>query len=164
MLDLVKISSMQLDLDKYINEHHKETDKGEHINKKLLALKQELGEVVQEMPGWFKFWSNKKNNLEAAQKEFADVLHFVVSIGNDIGYDFSYFKPSLIEYEHEYNLINWTYQLIPAESDAFTKRRYGSLLNYCLHIASVLELPHDEIEKMYREKWEINFKRQDEGY
>ena len=164
MLDLVKISSMQLDLDKYINKYHKETDKEERTNKKLLALKQELGEVVQEMPEWFKFWSNKKNNLKAAQKEFADVLHFVVSIGNDIGYDFSRFNHSFIDYEEEYHLINWIYQLIPPDIENITKRRYGTLLNYCLRLATTLNLAYDEIEKMYQEKWEINFKRQDEGY
>lgn len=164
MLDLVKISSMQLDLDKYINEHHKETDKEERINKKLLALKQELGEVVQEMPEWFKFWSNKKNNLEAAQKEFADVFHFVISIGNDIEYDFSKKHAYDVPTAKPYHFMNWFYQTIEPEYMLLTKRKLGMILSYALSLAKLLEINEEQIEKMYREKWEINFKRQDEGY
>src|SRR5699024_6234025 len=55
------------------------------LDKKILSLQVELGELVNELPEVFKFWSNKKNNYKKALEEYCDCLHFILSIGNDLG-------------------------------------------------------------------------------
>ncbi|MEK3888088.1 dUTPase [Bacillus sp. FSL K6-3431] len=54
------------------------------LDKKILALQVELGEMANELPVVFKFWSNKKNDYDKALKEYVDCLHFILSFGNSI--------------------------------------------------------------------------------
>ncbi|AVQ16325.1 dUTPase [Fusobacterium necrophorum] len=59
--------------------------KGEVSNDIKVALTTELGELYNENPT-FKFWKEQKNIeiTDKTREEFADCLHFLISIGQDI--------------------------------------------------------------------------------
>ncbi|EHO21622.1 hypothetical protein HMPREF9466_00479 [Fusobacterium necrophorum subsp. funduliforme 1_1_36S] len=60
------------------------TREGTTLHRKI-ALVAEIGELFNEIPD-FKYWKKNKNTeiTDKAKEEFADVLHFVVSLGIDI--------------------------------------------------------------------------------
>src|SRR5699024_8906417 len=60
------------------------------LDKKILSLQVELGELANELPEVFKFWSNKKNNYKKALEEYCDCLHFILSIGLEHNFDEEY--------------------------------------------------------------------------
>jgi len=55
------------------------------INDKMMATMVEVGEMANEHRG-FKYWSAKGPNEEKLKEEYIDVLHFVLSLGNEIFY------------------------------------------------------------------------------
>ncbi len=55
--------------------------------KKMLALLVEIGELANETR-CFKYWSNKPaSEREVILEEYVDGLHFILSIGIDLGID-----------------------------------------------------------------------------
>ena len=80
-MDLQKLFEIQAELDCRINNEHPLQEGEDRLAKKILALQVELGELANELPEVFKFWSNKKNNRKKALEEFCDALHFLLSIG-----------------------------------------------------------------------------------
>jgi hypothetical protein fuD12_11002 len=65
------------------------TDRKSTRRDRYLALMVELGEILKE-DECYKYWKSSKHTLdnkeyrEKAKEEFADLLHFVMSIGIDI--------------------------------------------------------------------------------
>lgn len=60
------------------------TTKGETFKKRKLALWVEVGELANEWKELFKFWSNKKMDRKKALTEYADGVHFILSLANDL--------------------------------------------------------------------------------
>ncbi|KAB8126946.1 dUTPase [Gracilibacillus oryzae] len=75
---------IQAGLDHHIIEN-KELEGEYLLDKKMLALRVELGELANELPEVFKYWSNKKNNYDNALEEYIDGLHLILSIGLELG-------------------------------------------------------------------------------
>ncbi|QKT05573.1 dUTP diphosphatase [Mycoplasma sp. OR1901] len=62
---------------------------------KMLALIIEAAEYVNEVQS-FKYWKNNKNvNVEAIKEEFADLMHFLITIGYEHNVDPN-FEPKII--------------------------------------------------------------------
>src|SRR5690606_24920886 len=58
------------------------------ISKKVLALQVEIAELAQEVGDAWKYWKTPRpRNRERVLEELVDVLHFLLSIGLDIGID-----------------------------------------------------------------------------
>lgn len=83
-MNLQKLFEIQRILDEKIVKE-KGLEGQDLLDKKVLALRVELFELLNELPEEFKFWSNKENNLERALEELIDSLHFILSIGNELG-------------------------------------------------------------------------------
>src|SRR5699024_7253229 len=81
-MNLQPLFETQAKLDKRIVEK-KGLQGKDLLDKKILSLQVELGELANELPEVFKFWSNKKNNYKKALEEYCDCLHFILSIGNE---------------------------------------------------------------------------------
>src|SRR5699024_6894313 len=88
-MNLQPLFETQPKLDKRIVEQ-KELEEQDLLDKKILALQVELGELANELPEVFKFWSNKKNNYKKALEEYCDCLHFILSIGLEHNFDEEY--------------------------------------------------------------------------
>src|SRR5690554_6230630 len=84
-MTLHKLFKMQHDLDQYILTEHGLQEE-DLVDEKMLALFVEVGELANETR-CFKFWSNKSASARAhILEEFVDGVHFILSIGLDLGY------------------------------------------------------------------------------
>jgi len=107
------------------------------LPKKILSLQVELGELANELPEVFKFWSKKKNNYEKALVEYCDCLHFILSIGNDVGTEYFYYEP-MIKKEKDITtqfitVFNYAYLILQDDycSELFTSfHNLGEMLGF----------------------------------
>src|SRR5690625_822307 len=144
------------------------------LDKKILALQVELGELANELPETFKFWSDKKNNCERALKELVDCLHFTLSIGLEIGVKPDEVKDlliwnspgvdqlnSLFAYTSELYTFVWSVEYTKKEM----KSKYKNLLEGLLGFGvDGLLFTWEQIEQAYYKKNKINHERQKTGY
>lgn len=164
-MNINKLFILQRALDKHILEE--QGLKSEHlILKKKTALRTELGELMNEIPEYFKFWSaKKKNDLGKALVEYVDGLHFVLSIGLEIDCDIEEVSKQLSKVKfrkiHPLLLLEELHSFIGHASspDYFT----GFILNY-LELGLALGFSLGDIEQAYYSKNMINHTRQDTGY
>src|SRR5690625_218411 len=164
------------------------------LDKKILALQVELGELANEWRG-FKFWSEDQSpNItychacngygyfdstyqEACDychatgiqenpllEEYVDCLHFILSIGNDIGIKLKGELPSsLVNYTVLDSFSNIFYY-VARFSELKTSLLYKNFLITFVHLGKRLGFTWDEIEQAYYAKNKINHKRQEQGY
>ena len=172
MINLEKLFETQKLLDKRIVDEHKLQGQ-DLLPKKILALQVELGELVNELPEIFKFWSHKKNNYEKALEEYCDCLHFILSIGNDISLvNVSIknlegeFKDTLECFRHCNNwVVNLDYTLHETACYISTiEKVYENLISIFLELGEMLGFTTDQIEKSYYAKNAINHQRQTDKY
>jgi dimeric dUTPase (all-alpha-NTP-PPase superfamily) len=170
-MNLSKLFELQRQLDEHIEKEHPRKPGEDRLAKKILALQVELGELANELPEVFKFWSNKKNNRKKALEEFCDALHFLLSIGLDIA------EPEMINLKR-WNLIKAdtiTEQFLLVMSDVaelynglcndgFSKFDYEFLLLRFIHLGEMLGFTWEQIEEAYLRKNAVNHQRQEMGY
>jgi len=192
-MNLQKLFDMQRKLDEHIEREHPRKPDEDRLAKKILALQVELGELANEWRG-FKFWSHDqvprtrvlvnrttddigfknigpehiKNQL---LEEFADGLHFLLSIGLEIT------EPDMIDLKR-WNLTkadNITEQFLWIMSDVtelynglcndgFSKFEYELLLLRFIHLGEMLGFTWEQIEEAYLQKNAENHARQENGY
>lgn len=174
-MDLSKLFEMQKVLDERIVKE--KGHEGQNLlPKKFLALRIELAEFSNELPEEFKFWSNKKNDYEKALEEYVDCLHFILSIGLEIGVDVSSLEKSTSEEfgcvsksgEHQ---INDVFQHIgDVEFNVRLGKIQGTIDEYTdlflrfLLLGTRFGFSWEEIEESYYEKNAENHWRQEVGY
>lgn len=158
-MNLEKLFAMQKELDEYIARLHPPEPGERRIYSKVLALLVEIGELANETR-CFKFWSVKPPApRERILEEAADVLHFLLSIGNDAGAE----PKSVLPRKKE----NLTEQLLRFYCDAqlcYVKEQWSWVFALYLGLIDMLGFTWDEIEEAYMRKNEVNHKRQDHGY
>jgi dimeric dUTPase (all-alpha-NTP-PPase superfamily) len=157
-MNLQKLFELQRQLDERIEQEHPRKPGEDRLAKKILALLVELGELANEAR-FFKFWSNDQEPRTAVLtwpygtggppvyrnrvlEEFVDGLHFILSLGLDIGFD-----PE-----------DWIIKGEQYEID------YVQILDLFIGLGEMLGFTWEEIEEAYLQKNQENFKRQEEGY
>ncbi|MDF9296075.1 dUTP diphosphatase [Geobacillus stearothermophilus] len=170
-MNIKKLFEMQRQLDEYIEQKHPRQEGEDRLAKKILAFQVELGELANELPEVFKFWSNKKNKREKALEEFCDGLHFLLSVGLEIT------EPDMLDLK-SWNLTkadNITEQFlclmadvtdlyIGLYNDGDSKFYYEFLLLRFIQLGEMLGFTWDEIEEAYLRKNAVNHQRQESGY
>jgi len=162
-MDLNKLFSMQEVLDKRIESEHNLENQC-LINKKVLALFVEVGELANETR-CFKFWSKKTASpKEVILEEYVDCLHFILSIG--ITSNFKDILLSAPESSHDDATDSFLKLscLISNFLGNKTRENYIDLFNNFLNLGSMLGFNEEDIEKAYVSKNEINHERQNQGY
>ncbi|MFD1206922.1 MULTISPECIES: dUTP diphosphatase [Sporosarcina] len=162
-MQLSTLFSMQRELDTFI-------EKNQQVNKdvffeKGLALLVELSELANESR-CFKFWSTKgPSEKDVILEEYVDSIHFLLSLGIEIGLD------SLSEWPEDEEVIGDLTHLFIETSNAIhqflLKKDMVSYKKVWVHyggIAKKLCFTYDEIINAYIEKNEENYKRQHSGY
>jgi dimeric dUTPase (all-alpha-NTP-PPase superfamily) len=90
-LNITELLEMQKELDIAIAKNlgiEDEFNSVEIVDQRIFALKVELGELANEV-AWFKYWKQSHSiNPIATLEEWADVLHFLLSVGNSRKYSF----------------------------------------------------------------------------
>ncbi len=173
------------------------------LDKKILALQVELGELANEWRG-FKFWSeNQKPNTDVCDfcdgnktvyavnrelnistpvkdcpvcrgsgkrdvnpllEEYVDCLHFILSIGNDIGMSsVTWPTTELVNYT-TLDSFDTTFYQIAQFSNHRTSLFYGNILTIFIHLGKRLGFTWQQIEQSYYEKNKVNHERQSNGY
>lgn len=167
-MNLDKLYKMQEELDNHILEkHNSKMSKEKLLDNTILALLVEVGELAN-TTRCFKHWSTKgMMDKEVVLDELADVIHFYLSIGNQVG-----FKVKTIK-SHEYlgnmtNLFNFIYRLASGLTNTDIKN-VNSHAYYNIGIGikvltHLLGFTDEEVEQAYLKKHEENYRRQEEGY
>ncbi|MEG0774021.1 dUTP diphosphatase [Clostridium sp.] len=162
-MNLNKLFSMQEILDDRIEKQHN-LHNVSLINKKILALIVELGELANETR-CFKFWSKKSpSSKEVILEEYVDCLHFILSIGLYNEY-----------LDIELNSLNYTdsnltdlFLILNLSISNFinnqSKENYVNIFSNFLFLGKLLGFTPTDIEAAYISKNEINHERQDQGY
>ncbi|MCD3211014.1 hypothetical protein G8T71_06550 [Clostridium botulinum C/D] len=102
-MELKQFLEMQNELDKAIvKKHFGEMDQKEFLSERILALHVEVSELAN-ATRCFKYWSTKKpESKERILDEYADVMHFWLSIGNTLGFTAKEIEEAYLK-KHEEN-------------------------------------------------------------
>jgi dimeric dUTPase (all-alpha-NTP-PPase superfamily) len=158
-VDFQKLFELQRKLDDRII-REKGLDGEELIPKKLLAFLIELGELANELPEVFKFWSNKKNNYEKALVEYVDGLHFLLSIGLEQGVLYQ----CMAIHPIKQSTVFEQFAAIYLYASAYWTHGYSRLFNAYIGLGEMLGFTQEQIEEAYMAKNKINHERQEQGY
>jgi dimeric dUTPase (all-alpha-NTP-PPase superfamily) len=161
---IMYLLEFQKDIDERIREEFEiKPDDIDILRKKMIAFFVEIGEFINEERS-FKYWSRKKeNDRQKVLEEYVDGLHFVLSLGLDIKYDFENHKPFVEKgdlYDTYLNLIHNLGTFVRTISHWEFRKVFSNFLA----IADVLKLRESQIEKAYLSKNKKNHKRQDDKY
>ncbi|MBM4762508.1 dUTP diphosphatase [Bacillus sp. B15-48] len=161
-MDFQKLYTMQSNLDAHIEEKH-DLQEEDLFDRKLLALLVELGELANETR-CFKFWSLKApSEKKIILEEFVDGIHFILSIGNEVGFMYRQTEVEIPECTASEQFLE-VYEAISRFRHSRSETDYRVMFQTYLALASLLGLSSSEIEKAYMEKNEVNFDRQEKGY
>lgn len=170
-MNLKRLYTLQNELNEKINEVHNTKDQN-MVFHKILSLQVELGELANETR-CFKYWSLKKpSNNEIILEEFVDCLHFILSIGLELGFDNLRFKDldikgaSLtantdLELTH---LFLKLFEQVNLFKNDLTFENYRLVFENLLNLSCILGFEISDVENGYYRKNKINHKRQEEGY
>jgi dimeric dUTPase (all-alpha-NTP-PPase superfamily) len=162
-VNITKLLEMQKELDIAIAQNlgmEDEFNSVETVDQRVFALKVELGEFANET-GWFKYWKQSHIiNQEATLEEWADVLHFLLSVGNSRKYNFIQdIQPDLWNKVPMGRLFIY---IMENEMDSSGKWKNAMEQLFCIGLK--LGYTEDEMLIAYVEKRKENFARQNRGY
>ncbi|MCA1009888.1 dUTP diphosphatase [Halobacillus halophilus] len=152
---------MQEKLDHYIETHH-QLNSSENVKEKILALQVELGELANETR-CFKFWSTKQASAkETILEEYVDGLHFILSLGLDLGH--RYESQPVTPFTSQTEAFLAVYSLIEQFHNHTNDQNYKELFGSYLSLGETLGFSEAELVRAYHAKNEVNYERQDQGY
>jgi dimeric dUTPase (all-alpha-NTP-PPase superfamily) len=161
-MDLTKLFQLQHELDQHIEAEHPRMEGESRQSSKVLALLVELGELANETR-CFKFWSNKPASTKTViLEEFVDGVHFLLSLGLEMGVEKFELEPI--------KLANLTEQFLGLYNAfsilriAFSDQSYSAAFSAYLGLGEMLGFSWNEIEEAYCKKNQTNHKRQEESY
>lgn len=179
-MNLQHLFEAQAKLDARIEREHPRTENENRVPQKILALQVELGEMANEWRG-FKFWSQDREPrthkvrtvsdgyrlnvvpYNPLLEEAVDVLHFILSIGNELGFNQDYEMDNFLVPGTQEAFSDMFYRVSRFESDG-EDYDYFQMLAHFIILTKSLNFTWDEIEKAYFAKNKINHQRQDGGY
>ena len=177
-MDLTKLYKLQEELDKYIiANNYSRTNVvmplDELLDKTILALLVEVGELANETR-CFKHWSTKgMSDKEIVLDEFSDILHFYLSIGNQIENKKINFKDVEQRRRKVKNLTfifkKLYYWIIKFNAtheynQEFDYESYDKIGDWIRELSRYLHFTDEEVEQAYLKKHEENYNRQKNGY
>lgn len=167
---LKEMFEAQMKLDSHIIEEHKLQGKDLFSNK-VVAFVVELSECANEIR-FFKHWSNKgASDKEIILEELVDILHFGLSIGNDLDsemiYEHNYTaRMTLGDFSEDFIKITNTIVAVnhARRTDKLAEFLYVELMEYLFGFGYKLGFTWKDIEMAYYKKNAKNHERQDTGY
>ncbi len=161
-MDLTELFKKQAELDATIAQNHG-VSYANTRSRRIMALIVEIGELAN-ATRCFKYWSNKgAEPKEIVLDEYADGLHFFLSLGVDI-------KTSKTSYNRTKHLSNLTDQFheIYHRIDIFNKKQddktYIKAFQAFLNLLPLLGYRWKDLEKAYYKKLGVNYVRQETNY
>lgn len=161
-INLSELIPLQAQLDERIMALHHE-ERSSTRKKRILALIVEINELANETR-CFKYWSLKGPSSEAILlEEFSDTMHFVISLGIDLGLNTMVFKAQTEMLDLTSLFIQWinaTTELIE-HFDLEHFNQVGSLMST---MAMALNFDEQACIETYYAKNKTNHIRQSEAY
>ena len=160
-MNLNKLFPVQKKLDEHIL-----SEKGlrgqDLLKKKTVALICELYELSNELK-FFKFWKEDiKINRDLALEEYSDVIHFALSIANDLGYtEHKYVHTEGTDLNDLVLGITNIATIIPQSKE---EHHVHTLLNNIIQLGYQLGFTEEQVIDAYFNKNEENYARQENGY
>lgn len=131
---------------------------------RLLSLLVEICEFANETR-CFKYWSNKKpSSRDVTIEEYADALHFFLSLGIDIQTDFVIYSISSSDdtsLTEDFLVLASLYSEFVAKQDDET---YQKAFKKFIDMSQKCGFSWSDVEKAYYQKLKENFKRQENNY
>ncbi len=160
--DLTDLYNKQRELDAEIASNHRISYQTTR-NKRTLALLVELGEFAN-ATRTFKYWSNKPSeSKERVLDEFADGLHFLLSLGIDQGFNVDSIEVNDDDNTLTDNLLR-TYELTSIFYSSQTLENYLSMFISYLRALYKLGYSWEEAKAAYYSKLQENYNRQNNNY
>ena len=166
MSDFYKIYQLQKELDESIKEKFNLTCDSTRI-RRILATQVELAELANETR-CFKYWSTKGPAPRSViLEEYADGIHFLVSLGISYGFDFE--AKNLFEIAQKSSLdlseqfLNMFAQVAKLKDDTSIATWEETFLMY-IQIGYSLDFSKEDIVDFYIQKNEKNHTRQANNY
>lgn len=162
-MNLQILFSMQRQLDERI-----ETERGLRgerlIERKLLALLVEVGELANETR-CFKFWSSKpKAADETILEEYVDGLHFILSLGLDLSFHKHIEWPNVQESQPLVDQFLFVFEAIHTFRMKLDIETYNQLVYAYAELGHALQFTAEQIERAYVAKNKVNHERQSHNY
>ena len=159
---LHEMAQMQNDLDTFIIKScNTQINKNELVGKLVIALDVELFELLNECRSIFKYWSSKPENPALILEEYADGIHFILSLGNHTGKRndvINHFLGGLFLDLPPFTGIQTIVKNIVLIESIPAKAFYYGVIAQLLHF----DMPM--IYDAYKRKHEKNIDRQNNGY
>lgn len=161
-VNLKELYSLQSGLDIEIAKNHNISYESTH-EKRLLALIVEIGELANETR-CFKFWSNKgPSPKEIIMDEFADGLHFLLSLGIPLKANKFVYQVNKPQKELTL-LIHDVYKAATILLDNYDLAHYEDCFQKYLDLTPSLGMDEQDIINSYKSKLSVNYKRQETNY
>lgn len=162
-INFKNISDQQKILDQYILKKNNLINNQEIFNKKIIAVFVELSEFANELR-FFKYWSKKEQSKkEIILDEFVDIIHFLISIANDLKYDDWDLEIKEENKEVEIIYLEIVNLILNLQKEA-DKKILKDIFIKLLQIGLYYDFKIKEIFNSYQLKNQINFARQDKNY
>lgn len=162
MADLSGLFADQAGLDARIHAEHR-LDYPSTRRRRLLALTVELGELANETRT-FKFWSLKGPSPKSAiLEEYADGLHFILSLGIDLGVKNQSFEIGVSALSLTEQFLG-LYSSISLLSEHFDEGHYRLAMTLFLGLIPSIGATLEEAIAAYHAKLQVNYQRQDAHY
>ena len=161
-IDLSALFPLQAGLDAEIAATHNVSYEST-FSRRLLSLLVELGEFANETR-CFKYWSLKgPSPKERILDEYADGLHFLLSLGIPLGVDHyrHYFKVEVKDLTEA--LLN-VYENALKLREEYTVEQYAKTFGSYLNLIPLFDYSVEEVGKAYLAKLNVNHKRQEDHY
>lgn len=162
---LKDLLAKQLELDTTINELH-QVSHATTKEERFLALLVEIGELANETR-CFKYWSLKPSSArEILLDEYADGLHFLLSLGIVFGFDLdtvSYEEVGTSKKEVTNQFLK-VYVHINDFHQSEKQKDFILLFKAFLQLGSALSFTSEDIRHAYLQKLVINYNRQNNNY
>lgn len=143
------------------------------LDQRILALLTEIGELSNEWKG-FKFWSVKNQprtsltvdgvTSNPLKEEYADGLHFILSIGNNSGFSINHDTLNPIKHTDITTQFNQVFTSVTSFLNNKSQFNYESIVNSYIGLGFMLDFTPKQIEDAYFDKNKINHLRQKNGY
>ena len=131
--------------------------------RRTLALFVEIGEFAN-TTRCFKYWSNKPMDDKAVVlDEYADGLHFFLSLGIDVKSDKAIYERSDNKIPLSDQIVK-TYELISEFAKTYSVSDYQKAFSYFLNISYTLGYEIKEVVDAYETKLKENYRRQNTNY
>ncbi|WP_373894445.1 dUTP diphosphatase [Virgibacillus sp. CBA3643] len=173
-----QLSKIQSGLDERIVDQHG-LEGRDLLDKKILALQVELGELANEWRG-FKFWSKDQEprtfdrvfyperstfiKTNPLLEEYVDCLHFILGIGLEKNFTHMIFEP-LRDRENDITFqFNQLFNKIGNFQRYQTTGNFIAIKSLFFGLGEMLGFTTDQIVDAYMSKNEVNYARQDNAY